>query len=391
MRARPRILIICDYFLPGFESGGAVRTLANLIERLGHDYEFFVITRDHDGTAVRTPYATVVRGEWNEVANARVYYLRPEQVRAGHLAALIRETAPEVVYLNSFFSRLTIIVLALLRLKRIRQVPIVLAPEGEFSPGALSLGRVKKSAYIRAARPILLSRKIIWKAASAEEHADIGRVIGTSANVLVAPNMPPNVMFPEFYDVRKPDKAEGSARMVFLSRFMRKKNFNWLFQVLPRVTGELDLDIFGTLEEPDYVAEFERLAQQLPSNVRTTLRGVVQHEQVCRTLFSYDFFVLPTLGENFGHVVIEALAAGCPVMISDRTPWTRLEEKRIGWDLPLESPDMWLEAMNKAVHMTAAEHDELSRNARRWAENWLADPAIEGSNVQVFKKALGRD
>ena len=56
-----------------------------------------------------------------------------------------------------------------------------------------------------------------------------------------------------------------------------------------------------------------------------------------KNLFEYHFFILPTLGENFGHVFIEALAAGCPLIISNRTPWLELEKKGIGWDIPLEN------------------------------------------------------
>ncbi len=41
--------------------------------------------------------------------------------------------------------------------------------------------------------------------------------------------------------------------------------------------------------------------------------------------------MLQTLGENYGHVIIEALSAGCPCIISDSTPWKSLEESGIGF------------------------------------------------------------
>lgn len=388
MRSRPRVLIICDYYLPGFESGGAVRTLANLVDRLGDRYEFPIVTRDHDGTAVRTPYSTVKRGDWNEVGRSSAYYLRPDQVRAGEIARLINDTEPDAIYLNSFFSRLTILFLALLRLRRVPQLPVVLAPEGEFSLGALALGRLKKSAYIAAARPLLLSKQILWKAASNEEADDIRRVIGPSARILIAPNMPPRLIYPEYSQGDKPRKQPGSARLIFLSRFMRKKNFNWLLGLLHEVKGNLEIDIYGTLEEPDYLAEFYRLAADLPQNIRLAIKEVVPHERVGETLFSYDFFILPTLGENFGHVMIEALASGCPPIISDRTPWTGLRDKGIGWDLPLEAPGVWVEVLNDAISMPDSAYQRMAASARRYAEDWLADPIIEHSNGEVLDAAL---
>ncbi len=56
MADRPKILIICDYFLPGFESGGAMRTLVNMIDRFSDRFDFRVVTRDHDGPHNLTPY-----------------------------------------------------------------------------------------------------------------------------------------------------------------------------------------------------------------------------------------------------------------------------------------------------------------------------------------------
>ena len=64
--------------------------------------------------------------------------------------------------------------------------------------------------------------------------------------------------------------------------------------------------------------------------------GEVKHEKLHALLHEYDVMLLPTLGENFGHAIIEALDAGLPVVISDRTPWRNLEQAGVGADLPLE-------------------------------------------------------
>ena len=56
------------------------------------------------------------------------------------------------------------------------------------------------------------------------------------------------------------------------------------------------------------------------------------------SLAKNDLFFFPAHGENYGHVIAEAMAAGCPVLISDQTAWRNLEEKGAGWDLPLDAP-----------------------------------------------------
>lgn len=390
MPQRPTILVICDYYLPGFESGGAVRTLANMVERLGANFDFRIITRDHDGSAVKTPYASVKISEWNQVGNAKVYYLSKDEIRARTLPKLINDCNADAIYLNSFFGRLTIRFLTLLRLRRINTKPIVMAPEGEFSPGALSLNPLRKKLYIANAKVLLLSKSFTWKAASDEEKVDIIRVFGDGVMIYVAPNMPPKMIYPGFDQTTKPIKKAGEARMIFLSRFMRKKNFNWLLEHLRGIDGKLSIDICGTLEEMDYWEECQRIAATLPENITIRSLGPIPHEQVSETLARYDFFVLPTLGENFGHVFIEALASGLPLVISDQTPWRGLNEKGIGWDLPLERPDEWSNAIQSAISMDNEEYQQMSGTARKFAVKWLSDPEIERSNIAMLNAAVKR-
>ncbi len=386
---RPVILVVCDYYLPGFESGGAMRTIVNMVERLSDEFEFRIITRDHDGPLNRTPYASVQINAWNDLGGTSVYYVAADRVAPATLAALIGEVRPAAVYLNSFFSPLTVYTLMLKRRRRIGSVPLIIAPEGEFSPGALALKRTKKRFYLRAARSLLPLRQVVWKAAADSERDDIHAALGDGLDIMIAPNMPPAMILPAFAAEQKPPKTAGEARAVFLSRYMRKKNFNWLLGHLGAARGDLLIDIYGPVEEADYHADALRLIQALPSNVKVSFKGPVAHEQAAEVLTGYHFFVLPTLGENFGHVFVEALAAGCPLLISDRTPWRELETKGVGWDLSLDSPDGWIERLDRCIAMSGDEYRDASARARAFAVSWLRDPAVETANREVLRYALG--
>jgi glycosyltransferase involved in cell wall biosynthesis len=57
-------------------------------------------------------------------------------------------------------------------------------------------------------------------------------------------------------------------------------------------------------------------------------------------------FFFPTRGENYGHVIAESLSVGTPVLISDQTPWRELSSDGLGWDLPLEAADIFLEKIH---------------------------------------------
>jgi len=86
-------------------------------------------------------------------------------------------------------------------------------------------------------------------------------------------------------------------------------------------------------------------------------------------------------------VFIEALAAGCPVITSDQTPWRDLEQLGIGWDLSLERPEKWLEVINACITTSEKEYREHSARAREYAVKWLTDPAVEASNREILRAA----
>ncbi|MEO6393835.1 MAG: glycosyltransferase, partial [Pyrinomonadaceae bacterium] len=206
--------------------------------------------------------------------------------------------------------------------------------------------------------------------------------------VHLAPNMPPQAILPDYRAVDKPEKRSGQVRLVFVSRIMDKKNLTFALRRLREIKGEVVFDIYGPLEEPAYWAECEALIKQLPSNVQAKYCGSVVHEEVAPTLCRYHYFVLPTLGENFGHVIIESFAAGTPALISDRTPWRDLTAQRIGWDIPLEDEAKWVVTLQRCIDMDGAEFAEWAAAARAYAVNWLASPELETSNFGVLQHAL---
>lgn len=387
-RVKPVILIICDYYLPGFESGGAMRTLVNMVERLGDSYEFKIVTRDHDGPLNKTTYTDVRVNEWNRIENSDVFYLSKKNVRPDAIRQIINQLRPDAIYLNSFFSPLTIFTLLLRRFGKVDAIPIILAPEGELVSGALSIKPIKKQLYIRKAKLLKTLDKVVWKAASEFERESIIERFGDNGKIFIAPNMPPRMILAEFDPAAKPEKRPGEVKMVFLSRFMRKKNFNWLLDHVRRLRDELTIDIYGPIEDTAYWEECKARIKTLRPNIKIEAKGTVSHENVARTLTQYHFFVLPTLGENFGHIFVEALAAGCPLIISDRTPWRNLAKDVIGWDIPLEDPDAWLAVINNCQNMDKDDYVIRSENARRFAVEWLSDPKHEESNRKVLDFAL---
>ena len=383
-----KILILCDYYLPGYKSGGGMRTVVNMVDRLKNKYDFFIITRDHDGKLDRQQYTSVNINQWNDVRGAKVFYLSKDKLKISKLHELISNVKPNVIYSNSYFATLTLYFLILKRLKVIKQINIILAPCGELSDGALQLNSAKKTAFIQLANLSNLFRNIIWKASSELEKEEIELVKGSGGEIYIAPDMLPRTIFEDYNSNIKPQKSSGEVKMIFLSRFMKKKNFKWLLENLSVIKGRLEIDVYGPLEDARYWSQCQRIIETFPKNIKIRAKGPVPHEEVLATLAKYHFFIMPTLGENFGHIFLESLAAGCPLIISDRTPWLNLEERNIGWDLSLDEPDKWVETLNQCINLDQSGYSKLSNNARNFAITILNDKKYEEDTLTVLERGL---
>jgi glycosyltransferase involved in cell wall biosynthesis len=385
------VLIFADWYLPGFKAGGPIRSIANMVEALGDDFHFKVITRDRDWLQA-TPYPETVPGIWQPVGKAQVIYLTPEDLSSDVLSKVIRAADPEVLYFNSLFSpRFSILPLTLRRMGRINKVPVILAPRGELSPNALALKRFKKRVSLAVTKSLGLYHDVIWQASTVYEAADIRRWFGNRIPVMVAANVPAEIRGVNGQMSRR-EKVAGQLKIVFLSRISRMKNLDGALTMLQGLKGELQLNIYGPLEDKDqdYWAECQKIISLLQPNIKVKYWGGVEYSQVAFIMREHDLFFLPTLGENFGHVILDALQSGCPVLISDRTPWRDLEAKGVGWDFPVSEPDRFRRAIEACIEMGPQEHARLSTAAVSFAREVAQDQSVIQQNRNLFECALAK-
>jgi glycosyltransferase involved in cell wall biosynthesis len=381
MNGAPRVLVVTNHYLPGFRAGGPVRAIANTLTRLRHEVDFFVVTRDHDTDG--RPYHDVESGRWNVRDSATVYYAPRLSLRVLHRC--IDDSGCDLVWLNSFFARASLRLLASRRAGRVGR-PVVLAPRGEFSPAALSLKRRRKAAAMAALRRLGCLDGIDWIASSPAERDEIARATGASSITCIRESVSPVAADAA---PAAPPKAPGRQRAVFASRVDAMKNLLFLVDAIADCDGVIDLDIIGPIDDHAHWEQCRRRIAQLPRTITVRHLGPMPHDTLVRRLADYELMVLPTLGENFGHVVVEAWAAACPVLISDRTPWRDLAADGVGWDLPLERT-AWIAALRRAVAMGADAHDVMRRQAqlrahRVWRDGAEGDAALRQLIVSLTR------
>ena len=387
---KKKVLIFCDFYLPGFKSGGGMWTVVNLVDRFADRYEFFVVTRNYESKGDRKPYTTVLSDDWNQVGNAQVYYFSKAAFTVEKFAEIVNKIKPDTVFLNSALSTPVVKFLTARRKGLFDPIPVVLAPCGEMSAGALSLKPLKKKLFLLYANTVGLYKDVIWKASFDSEKDEIRHVIGADTEVWVAPDLAPKTILPDYRPDWKVKKEKGAVRFAFLSRLTRKKNIHYFLEQLSEIrVGDIQFDLIGPFEDEGYWEQCQSIIRELPQNVTVNAIGSFPDQKdALRKLSESHFFVLPTLNENFGYVFIEALAAGCPLLVSDNTVWKDLEEREVGWQIPLERTDSWIEQINKCVQMDAAQYGQMSVNARKYALNWLGDIETENATARVLERSL---
>ena len=379
-----RILGFADYYLPGYLAGGPVRTISAMVDTLGAEFGFWILTRNHD-LGSTTPYDLRPHA-WHPVGGASVMYLPAAELTPRRLLRIVREVRPDVIYLNSAVSpRFALLPLALRRLGLLGTTPIVLAPRGQFAPAALRIKARKKAAFFLAARASGLYRGVLWHASQETEAEAIRARLGAQTDVRVAPNLVVAGADGTSATVRK---TRGNLRACFLGRVSAMKRPEVAFEIVGRVQGTIELDVYGPLEDARLVAQCKAIAATYPTTTTVRWHGPVPPDELAARLGSHHVMLLPTAGENFGHAILESLRAGCPVLISDRTPWRDLERKRAGWDVALEDKARFAQILQRLVDMDHPEWSGWSAGARAAADAFLREgDRVERSKALFYEAA----
>ena len=386
---RPKILTFVEYYLPGYKSGGPIRTIANMVNVLGKEYEFNIVTRDRDAKD-KTAYPDILLNEWARLGEARIFYLSPEKIKLATIQKIASEFDWDIVYLNSFFSVFTIYYLFLRRFKLVKRSQVIIAPRGEFAGSALQIRHIKKAFFINVARSLNLCRGIVWQASSEKELTDIKSNWSRLADVRVAANLPDleKVSAQLVTSKHQTRNFDGKSDFIFLSRISPMKNLAFLLDVMRGINVEAELDIYGPIGDPSYWVECQQKIKHLPKNIKVTYRGSIEHKHIYSTLKKYKFLVLPTLGENFGHVIFESLTAGVPVIISDRTIWSSVKRERAGYVEALEKEEKWVQTVQASLTCSEEDWVLMSTNAQSFVQNWLDENSLVESNKNLFRSLV---
>ncbi|MDH3742696.1 MAG: glycosyltransferase [Hyphomicrobiales bacterium] len=235
---------------------------------------------------------------------------------------------------------------------------LIVSPRGTLSDHALARSAVLKKLFWRLVQGPAVARAQAFHATSQAEYLDI-RKMGFRQPVAILPN-----------GVDVPEAGSGSSnttrRLLFLGRLHPIKGLTHLLQAwrsLAAEHGDWELVIAGP-DNDGHQAELEQMAAELDLE-RCRFIGPAYGADKLRAYREADLYVLPTLSENFGMTVAEALAAGTPVITTRNAPWQGLVANDAGWWID-DGVDALIAGLGQAMKTSPGELSSKGERGRRW-------------------------
>jgi len=101
MLAKKKILIFIDWFLPGYKAGGPVRSMANMVEHLAGEYDFYIVTRNTDYQETES-YKDIEYNKWVDFKpGVKVFYASPEFQNKNTFKRIIKEGILKLLMLTA--------------------------------------------------------------------------------------------------------------------------------------------------------------------------------------------------------------------------------------------------------------------------------------------------
>lgn len=373
-----KILIVMEGFFPGQKYGGPPVSVDNLCT-LMNEHECYIVTCNHDMGESKV-YSDIKTG-WNKRKNCEVLYLSDEEYEYKRFEKVIRELQPDIIYLQGLFQKC---IIPCLMLAKKNNVPVMLAPRGELCAGAFKK-KYKKIPYIVFLKLFGLLKNVYFQSTSDEETLAIEHFLTAPKEKVFLLNNVPSI--PENKNLDS-NKKSGQANFIFLSRIVPKKNLLAAINYMASVKGNVRFDIYGALEDENYWEECKARIAQLPQNIKVEYKGLINHDQVHDTFRKYDAFIFPTYSENFGHVIAESLMVGCPIIISDQTPWTDVSKVKGGWSIPLDNSEQYIQAIQEVIDADKDTELVFRKNILDYIEKKMNLKALQENYNKCFSKML---
>lgn len=349
-----RILVFNDYYYPATDVGGPVTSISNAVNALHDEFDFYIEAYNHNFSN-HNPFPRIETEKWYDMNSAKVMYHSDGKLdyHYRNMEEFIDEVNPDIMWFSGLLMPNKLH--NAIRIGAKKEIAVLISPRGEASPDRMVIKGYKKYPYAALVSLFGLYKKknVFFHATSDDEivglkkyfHINPERIIEVANIGVTVTKRPENYK-----------KVEGRVKAMFISRIHEVKNLDFAIKVFSKLKNDGEFDIYGPIESPEYWKKCEDLIKAAPKNVSIKYCGIVHPMDVARVYQKYDCFLFPTINENYGHVIAESLANGCPVVLSKgTTPWDDIDGQA-GFVCALDSQNEFVESLHKIANMKQDEY-----------------------------------
>ncbi len=366
------VFIFYNYYYPAYKAGGPTQSLKNLTEQLNTiPFEVICAANDLDGTPLNVPV-----NKWVQRNNyLRVWYAKGNDIFSW--IQFLKKLTMGAWYINGLYS-FRFVMLPIIFGRRSK---LILSPRGVLDPGSLSQKAFKKKLYLFIWKVFGFHKKCIFHASSSIEEINIKKVFGNNVTIATIPNLP-NVLNLQ----PMPYKQVNQLILATVAVISPMKNYLSVINALQNVKASVIYHIYGPIKEHNYWHLCEAEIQKLPANITVQYHGDIIPDKVPEVLANAHVYIQPSISENFGHSLYEALSMGRPIITSFDTPWKNLEQAKSGFNIHSDDLDGLAKAISFFASMEQNILQQWGSKAKAYSEAAINIEQIKNAYIALFNQ-----
>ena len=231
---------------------------------------------------------------------------------------------PDILHIHGCW-KIKLIIFYLLA--KVMRVKIVISPHGMMDPLSLKQKMLKKKIAMFAYQKFIFENSDLIIVNSEIEKKNFLKVTKKITKIIIIPHG---------IDLKKKEirihKNQNNLKFVFFSRIHPSKNLISLVQIWKNdfFFDDYILDVYGEIEDVDYFNQFKN---KIKNSYNINYKGKIEKNNLYLKLSRYDIFLHPSKSENFGLVILEAMACGLFPIVNKRLDWKILDTNNLGCSL----------------------------------------------------------
>jgi glycosyltransferase involved in cell wall biosynthesis len=293
----------------------------------------------------------------------------------------------DLVHIHAIFSYPSTVAMTIARMQN---VTYIVRPLGQLCNWSLQQSPQKKYIYLRLIERSNLENACALHVTSCQEQSELNELKINCSNFVIPHGLQVSSLLTNASQrLREHFQLPLDERVVlFLSRLHPKKGLEYLIQSLASLSDQRFTLIIAGHGDKLYEKHIHQFLEEHNLQDKTILTGFVEGELKQLLLQGADLFALTSHSENFGIAVLEALAAGTPVLITPSVALaTEVEQYGLGYVVSQEITAI-ANALIKHWQLPDQQKEILRQKAYKFVLDNYAWDTIANNLVNVYQKVI---